>query len=176
MANRVLELLKTREKTYMALTEQALKAFIHELKTALEKEFYQGKTVELFLTDINIVPQNFRFARIEGKVNTNDIGQTITTATGEEVEITLENFWDFSSNLVLIIPFSLLDEADPDMLANYIKQLKENSLKMPEGVLKENSISTPEEQIVENSFTKVDKTLDDVQLMALKLLKSISIH
>lgn len=170
--NRVMELLKSREKNYIKTTEDAMRLFIMELKEALEEEFYGGKTVELFLTDLNIIPQNFRFVKIEGKLNTLSIGDKIDTGDGE-IELTLENFWDFSKNFSLIIPISLLDEAEVEPIQEYLREVKNNADKIPQQILDNNKV-TSDNAIKE--FKKVEKELDEVQLMALKLFKSASVH
>jgi len=174
--NKLLNILKSRERNFTKLTEQALRIFIVELRDAVSKELYNNEPIELFLFDVSILPQNFRFARVEGKINTYDIGDKIETENGD-IEITLENFWDFSKTFSIIAPMSLLDEPDVDMLCEYLRQVKDNSDKIPESILQEYNISDTNGTNSEiGEFAKIDKELDELQLMALKLTKNVSVH
>lgn len=172
--NRILELIKKREKYYADTTEEAIKLFIHPLKDALEQALYIGHDIELHVLDISIVPQNFTFLRIEGKVLTVSVGDTVTVED-DTVTVDIENLWDFANPFVLIIPASFLDEAESSQIVGYLNKVKENAGKVPMEYLNNTQHSQTESRVLKE-FITLDKKLDEVQLMALKLLKTNSIH
>lgn len=171
--NKLLELIKDREKSYVQNTERVIEMILPSLKEGLEKAFYNSENVDLYILDVGIVPQNFRFLRIDGKIITVDIGDKIDVGEGQ-VEVDIENIWDFARQFSLIIPALLLDEKNSDQIADYLIKVKDNNDKIPESVMKEHKIDREYENVRE--FEKVDKKLDKTQLIALKYFKSSSIH
>lgn len=173
--NQILEIIKEREKTYVKLTEDAIKLFIDPLKDAMQEAFYDSRNVELYILDVGIVPQNFRFLRIEGKIITVNIGDVIEVE-GESIEIDLENIWDFATPFSMIVPAALLDDADSSKLSEYLIKVKENNNKIPESLMKKHSPSSSNDTKRSKEFEKVDKDLDETQRMELKYLKNLSVH
>lgn len=171
--NDLLELIKEREKTYVKITEQAINMFIQPLKEAMEKAFFDSNSIELYILDVGIVPQNFRFLRVDGKLITVNVGDKLDI-DGENVEVDLENLWDFAKQFSIIIPAALLDDAETDQIVDYLIKVKNNNDKIPESIMKENKVTPSDNEIKE--FQKINKELDDSQLMELKYLKSSSIH
>ena len=178
MNNRVLKLIREREKNYIELTEQAIELFISELKPAIEKHLFNGKVIELYLNNVGILPQNFRFCVIEGKVSTDFIGDIVTLATGEEVEITLDNFSEVAESFTLVVPFSLLDDADEERFAEYFMKAKETDGMVDTAKIEKLTSSDGKggEAPKTSEFTKVDKEFDETQKMAMKYIKNVSIH
>lgn len=170
--NRLLEIIKDREKSYVEKTEKAIEIFLPNLKKGMEIAFFDSKEIELYVLDVSILPQNFRFLRIEGKFITTSIGDKIKI-DDELVEVDIENLWDFARPFSVIVPASLLDEGEPEDLSDYLLKVRENNDRIPVKILKENpsSVSTAKKE-----FEKVDKELDEAQLFALKYFKSPSIH
>lgn len=173
MKNNVLETIKEREKMYATLTEKAIKIFINELRDAMQQALFDGNTTELFINNVGILPQNFRFCRVEGKISPHDLGDKIELETGEIVEIGLENFWDYSELFTVIVPFSLLDEPDVEQLIEYFQKVKENDGEIPmDTKLRHN-------KEIENDSDKNivgELNLDDTQKALLKTLKNTSLH
>lgn len=170
--NRILEIIKNREKSYVEKTEEAINLFLPNLKRGMEIAFFESKQIELYILDVSILPQNFRFLRVEGKLITNFIGDKIEVE-GETIEIDIENLWDFARPFSIVLPASLLDEGEAEDVSKYLIQVRENNDKIPVSILKENhdDIST-----VKKEFKKVNKELDEAQLFALKYFKSPSVH
>lgn len=172
MKNRVLETIKNREKNYTQLTEQAIGYFINDLKAAMENSLFKDSNIELFINDVAILPQNFRFCRIEGRVALYSIGDKISVNSEDSVEIGLENFWDFAEIFTVVIPFSLLDEPDVDKLVEYFNKVKENGDKIPDETIKK----LKKEEETNKDFLKVNKDLDDIQKLSMKIMKNSSVH
>ena len=173
--NKIIELILIREKHYLKITEKLFQLFSKELKQGMEEALYDGKNLELYVNDIGLVPQNFRFARIEGKIAKHDIGEKIHIDDTKFIEITLDNFWDFADTFTIIIPVALLDEPEVSKIAKYLKLVKENDGQIPENLLNANNIKKSK-AMGEREFVQVAKELDEAQLLALKLLKSNSVH
>lgn len=171
MKNKILEAIKDRESYYVKSTEKVISSFILEVKEALEHSLFKGSTVELFINDVSILPQNFRFCRLEGRVATYTIGDKITTKDGGSVDIGLENFWDFAEFFTLVIPFSLLDEPEVEKLTEYFLAVKKN-----DGKMLDMSDNKSQRNAETKEFVGMDKELDHVQKFILKTLKNSSVH
>lgn len=168
----MLEIIKEREKTYVEKTEKAIEIFLPNLKRGMELALFESENIELYVLDVSILPQNFRFLRVEGKFITASIGEKIKV-DDELVEVDIENLWDFAKPFSVIIPASLLDEGEAEDVAEYLTKVRENDDKIPVKILKEN---TSDISTVKKEFEKVDKELDEAQVFALKYFKSPSIH
>jgi hypothetical protein len=170
--NKVIELILKREKHYIQVTEQIFTIFNRELKQGIENALFDGQAIELYVNDIGIVPQNFRFVRVEGKLAKYDIGESLEIDETKSVDITLENFWDFADAFTIIIPVSLLDKPETEKIEEYLKLVKENEGNIPPSILESNKIESNNDK----EFVQVERELDDIQKMALKSLKSKSVH
>jgi len=170
----ILEIIKNRERAYVESTERAIELFLPTLKAGLEKALFQSKNIEMYILDVSIVPQNFRFLRIDGKIITVNVGEKMKLED-EVIEVDLENIWDFAKPLSVIIPASLLDEGDENAIADYFIKVRENDDKIPNSIMSDSNAPEVKDTNV-TEFEKSDKNLDEVQLMALKYFKSPSIH
>lgn len=170
--NKLLEIIKKREKTYIQHTEEAINMFLPALKTAFEHAFYDGKTVEMYVLDVSIIPQNFHFLKIEGQLITVNVGDKIETDSGE-IEVDVENIFDFARNFSVIAPASMLEDNDHEQIKDYLLEVRDNNDKIPESILKNHKVKTSTSG---REFEKVEKELDEVQRMALRYFKSPNIH
>lgn len=172
--NKLIELIRQREQNYVELTEKAIKMFISPLKRALESSFFDDKEIELYILDVSPTPQNINFLRIEGKFITHSVGDTLQISENEVVEVDIENIWDFSRPLVIIIPSELLSNGDYEEISSYLLKVKENGGKIPMSMMKNNK--SPELNTKVTTFEKINKELDETQSIGLKYIKNSSIH
>lgn len=171
MKNKILEIIKNRDKSYISETEKALEIFLLDLKKSMQRVLFDSKPIELFITDIGILPQNFRFCKLEGKIAKKEIGDKLMESVDSDAEVNLDNFWDVAEPFTLIIPFSLLDEPVVDTLDEYFTKVKENEGKIPESTLdnKNDNEETKE-------FFNAKKELDSTQKLDIKYIKNSSVH
>lgn len=177
----IAEVLRSREDISAKLTQKILKHFINEIKEAIQQELYD-EPIDLFLFNIQFLPENTNFVCIEGKVSTFNLGDD-TPDYSEDPHITEENYWKYGEYLNIIIPLELIEKPDVNEMTNYIKQLGNNNSLIPPNIIEKysknnNEDESPKFNIQDESaiVSDLNKDLDEIQVMALKLYDNTSIH